>query len=155
MKRKSLLPLLPFILALFPLTTLFWFSSETRASTEVKNLLNFELQGDISITDVHPSSAPNDNYTMVVIQGSGFSATITGTQVLTVPMVYLGDVELPDVIWSSTTTLSATVPWKLPAQVYPLTVVNPDGGSATLTGRLHRDRQPAHAGFDRTEHRTK
>ncbi len=133
MKRKSLISFLPFMISLFLLTTLFWFSAGTRAAVGAKDFPAYKLQEDISITDVQPSAAPNDEHTLIAIQGSGFSATIRGTQVLTVPLVYLGDVELPDVIWVSTTTLSATVPWKLPAQVYPLTVENPDGSSATFT----------------------
>ncbi len=128
MNRRVIFRLLPILLSLFLLIFLLWFSSETRSALEVKAFPALELLEDLSITDVQPNAAPNDVVTEIVIQGSGFSTTITGT----LPSVSLGELELPDVIWGSTTTLTATVPWQLPAQIYPLTVVNPDGGSATL-----------------------
>jgi len=53
--------------------------------------------------------------------------------VATAPTVYLGDQGLVEVIWVDTATLSATVPWGLVPQAYSLTVVNPDGISATLS----------------------
>jgi hypothetical protein len=84
------------------------------------------------VLDIQPNSAPNDINTPVVIQGSGFSATISGTQAMTIPTVYLGEHQLSHVTWVDTTTLSATIPWKLEPKVYPLTVVNPDGVSGTL-----------------------
>jgi hypothetical protein len=65
-------------------------------------------------------------------RGSGFTATLSGTQVINAPTIYVGDDALPGVIWVDTTTLSATVLWGLEPGVYPLTVINPDGISATL-----------------------
>jgi photosystem II stability/assembly factor-like uncharacterized protein len=85
-----------------------------------------------TVTAVDPSMNPNNIDTPVVIRGSNFTATISGTVILTTPTAYLGDQALMDVIWVSTTTLSATVPWGLIPEVYSLTVVNHDGVSATL-----------------------
>ena len=90
----------------------------------------------LSVTAVDPAVAPNDIDTPIVIQGTGFTATLSGTVVITAPTVTLGDNVLPNVIWVNTTTLSATVPWGLTPQVYTLTVDNPDGISATLTNAL-------------------
>lgn len=129
MKRIWLTVIYPIIFALIFLVVLFGFAGKTRT---VVNAAPSETTTSPGITAIQPDSAPNDEVTPIVIQGSDFSATITGTQVLTVPRVYLGEQELVEVTWGNTTTLSATVPWKLPAQVYPLTVINPDGISATL-----------------------
>lgn len=62
------------------------------------------------VTGVDPSSAPNDLDTPIVVTGTGFSAGLSGTLVITQPMAYLGDTALEDVSWVSTTTLEATVP---------------------------------------------
>ena len=86
----------------------------------------------LTVTDVAPAAAPNDIDTPIVIHGTGFTAALSGTVVITVPTVTLGDEALLGVIWVNTTTLSATVPWGMVPQVYTLTVVNPDGVSATL-----------------------
>jgi photosystem II stability/assembly factor-like uncharacterized protein len=86
----------------------------------------------LTVTDVAPAAAPNDIDTPIVIHGTGFTAALSGAVVITAPTVTLGDEALPGVIWVNTTTLSATVPWGMGPQVYSLTVVNPDGISATL-----------------------
>jgi len=86
----------------------------------------------LTVLDVQPASAPNDINTPIIIQGMGFTATISGTQVFTVPKVYLMDNELPDVIWGNSTTLSTTIPWGLDPGIYSLMVRNPDGITATL-----------------------
>jgi photosystem II stability/assembly factor-like uncharacterized protein len=85
-----------------------------------------------TVTSVDPKAAPNDVDSAIVIHGTGFTATLSGTQVITAPIVTLGANELAQVNWVNTTTLSATVLWGLDPQVYPLTVVNPDGISSTL-----------------------
>jgi len=85
-----------------------------------------------TVTAVDPDSAPNDIETAIVLSGSGFTATMSGTSIITAPTVTLGDTELDDVVWGSTTTLSTTVPWGLDPGVYTLTVVNPDGGTGSL-----------------------
>jgi len=84
------------------------------------------------VTGVSPPSAPNDLDTPVVITGTGFAAIISGTQVITPPLAYLGETLLDDIIWVNGTTLSATVPWGFDAGVYTLTVQNPDGSTGTL-----------------------
>jgi photosystem II stability/assembly factor-like uncharacterized protein len=76
-----------------------------------------------TVSAIDPASWANDIDTAVTISGSGFVAT---------PTVSLGSTALTGVTWVSTTTLTATVPWGLDPGVYPLTVVNPDGGSVTL-----------------------
>ena len=75
------------------------------------------------VSAVSPASWANDIDASVTISGSGLVAT---------PTVSLGSTALTSVTWVNGTTLTATVPWGLNPGVYPLTVVNPDGGSATL-----------------------
>ncbi len=141
MKSKILTLSLVILAALFAVTALFWFAGDTRAAITTdleggpKLRLGLNLPGLAdapTITAVQPNSAPNDVDTPIVIQGTGFTATISGTEVITAPAVYLGQKELADVLWGSTTTLSATVPWGLEPNIYSLTVVNPDGISVTL-----------------------
>ena len=76
-----------------------------------------------TVIAVDPATAANDIDTPVTITGAGFSA---------VPTASLGSTALKDVTWVSSTTLTATVPWGLDPGTYTLTVVNPDGGTATL-----------------------
>ncbi|MEJ2209609.1 MAG: IPT/TIG domain-containing protein, partial [Anaerolineae bacterium] len=82
-----------------------------------------------SVTSVSPNSVSNDVNVPIVIDGSGFTATLSGTVVITPPLVYLDDVALADPTWINSTTLSATVPWGLDPGIYTLTVVNPDAES--------------------------
>ena len=77
-----------------------------------------------TVSAVSPASSANDIDTSVTISGSGFVAT---------PTVSLGSTALTGVTWVNSTTLTATVPWGLNPGGYPLTVVNPDGGSVTLS----------------------
>jgi photosystem II stability/assembly factor-like uncharacterized protein len=76
-----------------------------------------------TVSAISPASWANDIDTSVTISGSGFVAT---------PTVSVGSTALTSVTWVNGTTLTATVPWGLNPGVYPLTVVNPDGGSVTL-----------------------
>jgi len=85
------------------------------------------------VIEVDPSLAPNDLDIPIVITGTGFTAGLSGTLVITPPAVYLGDTALGEVTWVSSTTLHAVVPWGLDPAVYPLEVENPDGGSGSLT----------------------
>jgi photosystem II stability/assembly factor-like uncharacterized protein len=135
MKNKFVVFTIIFLLVFSTLAALFWFVGETRAALNTtlpgsKNLAY--LASSPTITDVQPSAAPNDVDAAIVIQGTAFTATISGTEVITAPLVYLGNTELADVIWANTTTLSATIPWGLEPEIYSLTVVNPDGVSVTL-----------------------
>lgn len=86
-----------------------------------------------AILGVDPSTAASDLDTPITITGLDFMAELSGTQVLTNPLVQLGAILLPDAGWINSTTLTATVPWGLDPGVYPLTVTNPDGQSASLT----------------------
>lgn len=90
------------------------------------------LQIAPTVTLVDQLSAPNDLDTPIVITGTGFSAGLSGTLVITQPTVYLGETALVDVQWGNTTTLSATIPWGMDPGVYTLTVVNPDSQSGSL-----------------------
>ena len=56
------------------------------------------------VTGVSPDAAPNDVDTDVTIHGSGFSAVLSGTQVITPPAVWLGDTPLAAVTWANTST---------------------------------------------------
>jgi len=75
-----------------------------------------------AVTEVVPSSAPNDLDTPIVISGTDFVVSAT---------VLLNDVTLDDVGWVCTTTLTATVPWGMAPGVYTVTVVNPGEGSGS------------------------
>ncbi len=77
------------------------------------------LNPDATVTEVDPSSAPNDLDAPIVIAGTEFLST---------PTVHLGDTSLNDVSWVSSTTLQAVVPWGMDPGVYTLTVTNPDLG---------------------------
>ncbi len=81
-----------------------------------------------TVTAVDPSQTPNDIDTPIVIHGSNFTTTVSGTVLLTMPTAYVGGRALMDVVWVNSTTLSATVPWGLDPGVYSLTVTNPGGG---------------------------
>ena len=60
------------------------------------------LHPDQTVTEVAPSSAPNDLDSVIVITGTDFDAGAT---------VLLGDTSLQDVAWVSGTSLRAAVPW--------------------------------------------
>jgi photosystem II stability/assembly factor-like uncharacterized protein len=77
-----------------------------------------------TVTEVSPSTAPNDLDTQIVITGTGFVA---------VPTVTLGTTVLDDVGWASTERLTATVPWGLITGTYTLSVTNPGGEVGSLT----------------------
>jgi photosystem II stability/assembly factor-like uncharacterized protein len=78
-----------------------------------------------TVSAVDPVSGANDINASITVSGNGFVAT---------PTVSLGSTALTSVTWVNSTTLTATVPWGMDPSVYTFTVVNPDGGSATLTG---------------------
>lgn len=79
-----------------------------------------------TLTAVGPDSGPNTRDTPVVITGTNFVAT---------PAVMLGNVQLEEVAWISSTRLTARVPWGVYAGAYDLIVTNPGPGmpSAILT----------------------
>jgi photosystem II stability/assembly factor-like uncharacterized protein len=86
----------------------------------------------LTVTAVDPAVAPNDLDTPIIITGTGFTAELSGTLVITQPTAYLGATALEDVIWVSTTTLTATVPWGMSTGTYTLTVTNPGGEAGSL-----------------------
>ncbi|UCC75604.1 MAG: IPT/TIG domain-containing protein, partial [Anaerolineales bacterium] len=90
----------------------------------------------LTVTAVDPAVAPNDLDTPIIITGTGFTAELSGTLVITPPTAYLGNTTMKDVTWVNSSTLSATVPWGIVREVHSLTVVNPDGISATLSSAL-------------------
>lgn len=90
-----------------------------------KPLLAFPAnKPNLTINTIAPATAPNDLDTTVAITGTGFAANVTAT---------LGTCALVNVTRVSETSLSGTVPWGIAPGVYPLTVANPDGSTATLT----------------------
>lgn len=90
----------------------------------------------LTVTAVEPSAIPNDRDTSVVITGTGFTAELSGTQVITPPTVLLNTTELADVGWVASTTLTSTVPAGFPAGVYTVTVETPDGADGSLPDAL-------------------
>ena len=82
-----------------------------------------------AVSAVFPTSATNDLAAAITITGSGFATDTTGT---VPPTLTLGSTPLSDVALVDATTLTATVPWGMDQGSYPLTVTNPDGGTATL-----------------------
>lgn len=71
-----------------------------------------------------PDSGPNNMDTQVVITGTCFVPT---------PTVTLGDVQVQDVAWISSTRLAALVPWGLQPGTYDLVVANPGPGTPSAT----------------------
>lgn len=86
-----------------------------------------------TLTAVSPTRAPNNLDVTLTLNGTGFHAVFSGTEVLTEPTVSLDSFTLPTVGWISSASLTATVPWGLDAGVYTVTVINPDGAAAWLT----------------------
>ena len=87
-----------------------------------------------AVTGITPAFAPNDIDVAVTISGTGFAAAMSGTVVVKSPTASLGSTALTNVTFVNSTTLTGTVPWGLNPGVYPLTVVNPDGGAGSLAG---------------------
>jgi photosystem II stability/assembly factor-like uncharacterized protein len=137
MKTRTISIMTIFWFVTLALISMFWFARETRASVYADlpgfgNLEGLHPNSSPTVTEIQPDTAPNDLDTLVVISGTDFTAGMSGTQVITSPMVYLDSTELAEVVWVETTTLSATVPWGLDPGVYTLTVQNPDGETGIL-----------------------
>lgn len=121
------------ILTLFAtLLLLFPFLDKAGSWATPKALTTNLLSIAPTVTGISPATAPNDLNTPIVISGTDFTVELSGTQVLTAPVVYLGNTRLEKAGWVDTATLTATVPWGLNAGVYTLTVTNPDGQSGSL-----------------------
>ncbi|MBN2390140.1 MAG: IPT/TIG domain-containing protein [Anaerolineae bacterium] len=86
-----------------------------------------------TIAELSPTSSPNNYNTTILITGTGFIGWMSETQVIAPPAVYLDDILLEDRGWVSSRTFTSTVPWGLESGIYTLTVVNPEGNSASLT----------------------
>jgi len=84
-----------------------------------------------TVSAVEPPTAYNDIDEPVTITGANFSTDATGT---IPPTASLGTVALTHVTFVDATTLTAKVPWGMDPGSYDLTVVNPDGGTGSLTG---------------------
>ncbi len=130
---KARLLVIVILTPLTALTLLFSFLDKAGSWATSKALMTNLLTITPTVTDVSPDTAPNDLNTTILISGTNFTAELSGTQVLTVPLVYLGGTRLEEVGWVNTATLTATVPWGLNVGVYTLTVTNPDGQSGSLS----------------------
>lgn len=86
-----------------------------------------------SIHAIGPSQGPNNFDATMVITGTDFQVAVSGTTVLTAPIVHLDDEELPCDGLPTSRTLTVVVPWGLDEGVYAISVENADGSSATLT----------------------
>jgi photosystem II stability/assembly factor-like uncharacterized protein len=129
MKKQTVALTITLATTLAASLVLFWLLGEAGSADATP-----ALAGPLSpgVTAVDPVSAPNDLDTAVVISGTGFTAGLSGSLVITPPAAYLGEAPLDDVTWVSSTTLSATIPWGLEPGVYTLTVTNPDGATGSL-----------------------
>ena len=139
MKKRWFSVMVTIVLSLIGLFVLHGLMKENRGHLSIPVLAFASNQGlkastltTPTVTAVDPSQSPNDVDMPIVIQGGGFTATLSGTVTITAPTVTLGENALPGVIWVNTTTMSATVPWGLTPNVYSMTVINPDGISTTL-----------------------
>jgi photosystem II stability/assembly factor-like uncharacterized protein len=88
------------------------------------------------VSEVEPLSVTNDSASTIVITGTDFAVVLSGTDIITLPTVYLDATSLGDAGWVSSATLTTTVPMGFPAGVYTVTVTNPDGQSGSLADGL-------------------
>lgn len=130
MKARPITLMFSLVLAILALLITFAFVVNTHARVHAADLQG--LDNTPTVTDIQPNTAPNDLDTLVVISGTDFTAGMSGTQVITPPMVYLDSTESLEVIGVDTTTISASLPWGLEPGIYTLTVQNPDGMTGTL-----------------------
>ena len=86
----------------------------------------------LAIDDISPTISPNNFDVSITITGTGFDVVLSGTQILTAPLVYLGDNLLTLKSLPSNTKLEAVIPWGLEDGIYSLRVENVDGISVTL-----------------------
>lgn len=131
MKKQVFALLTAILISIIGLLAVFWgFSSDTPGLSTAA--LAAPLQTSPTVTQVDPTSAPSDLDTPIVITGTGFTAELSGTQVITPPAVTLGEITLANVTWVSSATLETSVPWGMDPGFYTLTVVNPGGEAASL-----------------------
>ncbi len=89
-----------------------------------------------TIQALWPNTVPNHLDASIAITGAEFTASFSGTQIITSPAVYLGRLTLKQVTWISSTRLDAVLPWGFDPGVYTLTVVNSDRGTGSLPAAL-------------------
>jgi photosystem II stability/assembly factor-like uncharacterized protein len=135
MKKRVFAPIAAILISMTMLLVMFWMLSKD-GSDVAGPALAAPMQVSPVVTLVDPVSAPNDLDTPIVITGTGFTAGLSGTLVITQPIAYLEGTVLADVTWISSTTIHATVPWGMDPGVYTLTVVNPDGELGSLADAL-------------------
>lgn len=132
MKRQVSVPLAAILISMVVVLVMFCVLEKIGAHISAPSLAA-PMQTSPVVERVEPASAPNDLDASIVITGTGFTAELSGTLVITPPLAYLGDTPLVDVTWVSSATLETTVSWGMDPGVYTLTVTNPDGATASLT----------------------
>jgi photosystem II stability/assembly factor-like uncharacterized protein len=114
------------------------FSFAIEKDTSINSVSAQGLTQDVpTVISVEPSTAPNDLDTLINITGTGFTIDITNTEGITQPVAWLGDVQLLDATWVTTTMLNATVPFGMNTGRYNLIVTNPDGGAGSLSNAFN------------------
>ena len=93
----------------------------------------FTVTSNLSVLAIDPTSGPNDLDTAVTITGTGFIPDREGDTVIAPPLVTLGETQLKNVTWVSTTELEGTVPWGMDPGTYSLQVENPSGEPDSLS----------------------
>ncbi len=132
MKSRIFVIIVTMFIALTALITLFS-TFEGIASGIRSQALAAPAESDPPVVSgIEPSSTPNDLDVPIIVTGTGFTAEISGSLVISQPQAYLGSNALENVTWVTSSTLEATLPWGLEPGVYTLTVQNPDGEMATL-----------------------
>jgi photosystem II stability/assembly factor-like uncharacterized protein len=131
MKKQVLAPFAALLISVTMLLVMFCVLA-TGGSGVASTALAAPMQTSPAVTQVDPASAPNDLDISIAITGTGFTAGLSGTLVITPPTAYLGETALADVTWVSSATLEATVPWGMDPGEYTLTVINPGGEAGSL-----------------------
>lgn len=88
------------------------------------------------VEQVDPASVVSSADATIAVLGADFEVVISGTQIITRPLVLLDGDPLTEVGWVSSAWLTATVPAGYAVGVYDVTVQNPDGLSDTLVQAL-------------------
>jgi photosystem II stability/assembly factor-like uncharacterized protein len=132
MKNRILAVGATVLIAVVALITLFGTFDKIEMGMRSKALAAPVASDPPVVSAVHPISALNDLDIPITITGTGFTAGLSDTLVITQPTAYLGDNALVDVTWVSSTTLHAVVPWGMNTGIYTLTMVNHDGAAASI-----------------------
>ncbi len=116
----------PYILLVIVLATLILFEWMNLIQEDRTERALGAAQDNPKLTQVSPTSAFNDQSTLITIKGSNFEV-ITTTEGVFLPSIRLGSTPLTGIERINSSTLLASVPPGLPAGVYNLTVANPGG----------------------------